>query len=177
MGGREWGGGGSVQWGRCAGFCLFTYSYFFHPPPQTLFSVTSISLFLPPSPPQPPPARTEYWRAIKMASAALLHVFWVTTMKGSIYINMRVCVSVFARAFQVWFQNRRSKERRMKQLSALGARRHAFFRSPRRMRTLVDRLEPGELIPNGPFSYYGGRPEPAIIYMYIYINIYKNIWW
>ena len=58
---------------------------------------------------------------------------------------------------QVWFQNRRSKERRMKQLSALGARRHAFFRSPRRMRTLVDRLEPGELIPNGPFSYYGGK--------------------
>lgn len=25
------------------------------------------------------------------------------------------------------------------------------------MRTLVDRLEPGELIPNGPFSYYGGK--------------------
>lgn len=44
----------------------------------------------------------------------------------------------------------------MKQLSALGARRHAFFRSPRRMRPLVDRLEPGELIPNGPFSFYGG---------------------
>ncbi|XP_007946121.1 LIM/homeobox protein Lhx1 [Orycteropus afer afer] len=56
---------------------------------------------------------------------------------------------------KVWFQNRRSKERRMKQLSALGARRHAFFRSPRRMRPLVDRLEPGELIPNGPFSFYG----------------------
>ena len=44
----------------------------------------------------------------------------------------------------------------MKQLSALGARRHAFFRSPRRMRPLVDRLEPGELLPNGPFSFYGG---------------------
>ena len=44
----------------------------------------------------------------------------------------------------------------MKQLSALGARRHAFFRSPRRMRPLVDRLEPGELLPNGPFSVYGG---------------------
>jgi len=67
-------------------------------------------------------------------------------------------------AVQVWFQNRRSKERRMKQLSALGARRHAFFRSPRRMRTLVDRLEPGELIPNGPFSYYGGEcPETVIM--------------
>lgn len=64
---------------------------------------------------------------------------------------------LFLFVHQVWFQNRRSKERRMKQLSALGARRHAFFRSPRRMRTLVDRLEPGELIPNGPFSYYGGK--------------------
>lgn len=62
-----------------------------------------------------------------------------------------------AYVLQVWFQNRRSKERRMKQLSALGARRHAFFRSPRRMRPLVDRLEPGELIPNGPFSFYGGE--------------------
>lgn len=52
----------------------------------------------------------------------------------------------------------------MKQLSALGARRHAFFRSPRRMRPLVDRLEPGELIPNGPFSFYGGgyRAPPAL---------------
>ncbi|XP_019366496.1 PREDICTED: LIM/homeobox protein Lhx1 [Gavialis gangeticus] len=27
--------------------------------------------------------------------------------------------------------------------------------APRRMRPLVDRLEPGELIPNGPFSFYG----------------------
>lgn len=66
-------------------------------------------------------------------------------------------VSSCACVLQVWFQNRRSKERRMKQLSALGARRHAFFRSPRRMRPLVDRLEPGELIPNGPFSFYGGE--------------------
>lgn len=66
-------------------------------------------------------------------------------------------VSSCSCVLQVWFQNRRSKERRMKQLSALGARRHAFFRSPRRMRPLVDRLEPGELIPNGPFSFYGGE--------------------
>ncbi|KAM4546873.1 LIM/homeobox protein Lhx1-like isoform 2-T2 [Fundulus diaphanus] len=62
-------------------------------------------------------------------------------------LNMRV--------IQVWFQNRRSKERRMKQLSALSARRHVFFRSPRRMRTLGERLEPGEL---GHFSYYGDYP-------------------
>ncbi|KAI2664243.1 LIM/homeobox protein Lhx1 [Labeo rohita] len=56
---------------------------------------------------------------------------------------------------RVWFQNRRSKERRMKQLSALGARRHMFFRSPRRMRALGDRMEPGELMANGHFSFYG----------------------
>ncbi|MEQ2165171.1 LIM/homeobox protein Lhx1 [Ilyodon furcidens] len=62
-------------------------------------------------------------------------------------LNMRV--------IQVWFQNRRSKERRMKQLSALSARRHVFFRSPRRMRALGERLEPGEL---GHFSYYGDYP-------------------
>nr|XP_020454635.1 LIM/homeobox protein Lhx1-like [Monopterus albus] len=62
-------------------------------------------------------------------------------------LNMRV--------IQVWFQNRRSKERRMKQLSALSARRHLFFRSPRRMRALGDRMDPGEL---GHFSYYGDYP-------------------
>ncbi|XP_034033352.1 LIM/homeobox protein Lhx1-like [Thalassophryne amazonica] len=62
-------------------------------------------------------------------------------------LNMRV--------IQVWFQNRRSKERRMKQLSALSARRHVLFRGPRRMRALGDRLDPGEL---AHFSYYGEYP-------------------
>lgn len=51
-------------------------------------------------------------------------------------LNMRV--------IQVWFQNRRSKERRMKQLSALGARRH-FFRNPRRMRAIRAGMSPHEL--------------------------------
>ena len=52
---------------------------------------------------------------------------------------------------QVWFQNRRSKERRMKQLSALGARR-AFFRNPRRMRGLGDDAD----LMGGPgFAYFG----------------------
>ncbi|XP_054611106.1 LIM/homeobox protein Lhx1-like isoform X1 [Dunckerocampus dactyliophorus] len=62
-------------------------------------------------------------------------------------LNMRV--------IQVWFQNRRSKERRMKQLSALSARRHMFFRSPRRMRSLGERMDTPEL---GHFSYYGDYP-------------------
>lgn len=59
-------------------------------------------------------------------------------------------------ASQVWFQNRRSKERRMKQLSALGARRHAFFRGPRRMRPLGGRLEDPDILGPGGYSYYGG---------------------
>lgn len=42
----------------------------------------------------------------------------------------------------------------MKQLSALGSRRHVFFRGPRRMRALGERAEPAEL---GHFSYYGGE--------------------
>lgn len=62
---------------------------------------------------------------------------------------------------QVWFQNRRSKERRMKQLSALGARRHAFFRSPRRMRPLGGRLDESEMLGSTPYTYYGGEARPA----------------
>lgn len=58
---------------------------------------------------------------------------------------------------QVWFQNRRSKERRMKQLSALGARRHAFFRGPRRMRPLGGRLEDPDILGPGAYGYYGGK--------------------
>ncbi|KAI1291971.1 LIM/homeobox protein Lhx5 [Halotydeus destructor] len=87
-------------------------------------------------------------------------------------LNMRV--------IQVWFQNRRSKERRMKQLSTMGARRH-FFRGPRRaMRPLRpglthDGLDDSTDIVGGPsggfgyfsessnpgdFSGYGGHPPP-----------------
>lgn len=60
---------------------------------------------------------------------------------------------------QVWFQNRRSKERRMKQLSALGARRHAFFRGPRRMRPLGGRLEDPDILGPGAYGYYGGKKQ------------------
>lgn len=45
----------------------------------------------------------------------------------------------------------------MKQLSALGARRHAFFRSPRRMRPLGGRLDESDILASGPYSYYGGN--------------------
>ena len=66
---------------------------------------------------------------------------------------------IFLRLFclQVWFQNRRSKERRMKQLSALGARRHALFRNPRRMRALrPGEIDEAEMMGQG-FNYFGGE--------------------
>ncbi|XP_006799365.1 LIM/homeobox protein Lhx1 isoform X1 [Astatotilapia calliptera] len=94
---------------------------------------------------------------IKAKQLETLKAAFAATPKPTRHIREQLAqeTGLNMRVIQVWFQNRRSKERRMKQLSALGARRHAFFRSPRRMRALGDRLEPGELIPNGPFSYYG----------------------
>lgn len=49
----------------------------------------------------------------------------------------------------------------MKQLSALGARRHAFFRGPRRMRTLGGRLEDPDILGPGAYGYYGGKMAAA----------------
>lgn len=49
----------------------------------------------------------------------------------------------------------------MKQLSALGARRHAFFRGPRRMRTLGGRLEDPDILGPGAYGYYGGKMVAA----------------
>ena len=60
--------------------------------------------------------------------------------------------------FQVWFQNRRSKERRMKQLSALGARRAAFFQ--RRLRGPFEGpgAPGGPHNPGDPFLPHGAIP-------------------
>ncbi|XP_071393316.1 LIM/homeobox protein Lhx1-like [Centroberyx affinis] len=94
---------------------------------------------------------------IKAKQLETLKAAFAATPKPTRHIREQLAqeTGLNMRVIQVWFQNRRSKERRMKQLSALGARRHAFFRSPRRMRAL-DRLEPGEL---GHFSYYGDYPS------------------
>ncbi|KAG7455596.1 LIM/homeobox protein Lhx1-like [Solea senegalensis] len=95
---------------------------------------------------------------IKAKQLETLKAAFAATPKPTRHIREQLSreTGLSMRVIQVWFQNRRSKERRMKQLSALGTRRHVFFRSPRRMRALGERLEPGEL---GHFPYYGDYGE------------------
>lgn len=61
----------------------------------------------------------------------------------------------------------------MKQLSALGARRHAFFRGPRRMRPLGGRLEDPDILGPAAYGYYGGKKESSSSqYMHVCTNQY-----
>ncbi|XP_066518140.1 LIM/homeobox protein Lhx1b [Hoplias malabaricus] len=94
---------------------------------------------------------------IKAKQLETLKAAFAATPKPTRHIREQLAqeTGLNMRVIQVWFQNRRSKERRMKQLSALGARRHVLFRSPRRMRALGERLEPADIMTNGHFSYYG----------------------
>ncbi|KAJ8414057.1 hypothetical protein AAFF_G00066550 [Aldrovandia affinis] len=93
---------------------------------------------------------------IKAKQLETLKAAFAATPKPTRHIREQLAqeTGLNMRVIQVWFQNRRSKERRMKQLSALGARRHAFFRSPRRMRPLGSRLEDSEIMASGPYNYY-----------------------
>lgn len=69
-------------------------------------------------------------------------------------------------SLQVWFQNKRSKERRLKQLTSMG--RGPFFGSTRKMRGFPMNLSPGGLddgpggfpyFADGKFEFgYGGPP-------------------
>ncbi|RXM95967.1 LIM/homeobox protein Lhx5 [Acipenser ruthenus] len=94
---------------------------------------------------------------IKAKQLETLKAAFTATPKPTRHIREQLAqeTGLNMRVIQVWFQNRRSKERRMKQLSALGARRHAFFRSPRRMRPLGSRLDESEIMASGPYNYYG----------------------
>ncbi|GCC32185.1 LIM/homeobox protein Lhx5 [Chiloscyllium punctatum] len=94
---------------------------------------------------------------IKAKQLETLKAAFAATPKPTRHIREQLAqeTGLNMRVIQVWFQNRRSKERRMKQLSALGARRHAFFRSPRRMRPLGGRLDESEMMGTAPYNYYG----------------------
>uniref|UniRef100_A0A8C9K270 LIM/homeobox protein Lhx5 n=1 Tax=Panthera tigris altaica TaxID=74533 RepID=A0A8C9K270_PANTA len=99
---------------------------------------------------------------IKAKQLETLKAAFAATPKPTRHIREQLAqeTGLNMRVIQVWFQNRRSKERRMKQLSALGARRHAFFRSPRRMRPLGGRLDESEMLGSTPYTYYGGKGPP-----------------
>ncbi|NXV91791.1 LHX5 protein, partial [Calonectris borealis] len=94
---------------------------------------------------------------IKAKQLETLKAAFAATPKPTRHIREQLAqeTGLNMRVIQVWFPNRRSKERRMKQLSALGARRHAFFRSPRRMRPLGGRLDESEMLGSTPYTYYG----------------------
>lgn len=103
---------------------------------------------------------------IKAKQLETLKAAFAATPKPTRHIREQLAqeTGLNMRVIQVWFQNRRSKERRMKQLSTLGARRH-FFRSPRRaMRPLRPGMSPDglddspEMVggPNGGFAYFSG---------------------
>ncbi|XP_074642678.1 LIM/homeobox protein Lhx5-like [Tubulanus polymorphus] len=101
---------------------------------------------------------------IKAKQLETLKAAFAATPKPTRHIREQLAqeTGLNMRVIQVWFQNRRSKERRMKQLSALGARRH-FFRNPRRMRAL--RAGMGDLDPDGQdfggpgFNYFGDNGQ------------------
>ncbi|XP_076434936.1 LIM/homeobox protein Lhx5-like [Babylonia areolata] len=94
---------------------------------------------------------------IKAKQLETLKAAFAATPKPTRHIREQLAqeTGLNMRVIQVWFQNRRSKERRMKQLSALGARRH-FFRNPRsRMRALRPGEDDADMLGPG-FGYMAG---------------------
>lgn len=96
---------------------------------------------------------------IKAKQLEILKAAFNATPKPTRHIREQLAseTGLNMRVIQVWFQNRRSKERRMKQLSALGARRH-FFRSPRRMRALRGDMDDGDMMGPG-YGYFNEEPD------------------
>ncbi|XP_054724306.1 LIM/homeobox protein Lhx1-like [Uloborus diversus] len=99
---------------------------------------------------------------IKAKQLETLKAAFAATPKPTRHIREQLAqeTGLNMRVIQVWFQNRRSKERRMKQLSSLGARRH-FFRNPRRaMRPLRAGLMEEGIPHNTPFTYFSDSNSP-----------------
>ncbi|XP_022239095.1 LIM/homeobox protein Lhx5-like isoform X1 [Limulus polyphemus] len=108
---------------------------------------------------------------IKAKQLETLKAAFAATPKPTRHIREQLAqeTGLNMRVIQVWFQNRRSKERRMKQLSTLGARRH-FFRNPRRaMRPIRPGMSPDglddspEMVvgPNSGYGYFSDSGSPV----------------
>ncbi|KAJ8312283.1 hypothetical protein KUTeg_009656 [Tegillarca granosa] len=91
---------------------------------------------------------------IKAKQLDVLKAAFMATPKPTRHIREQLAqeTGLTMRVIQVWFQNKRSKERRMKQLTALGARRH-FFRNPRRMRAVRGEVDDADMMGPG-FGYF-----------------------
>ncbi|KAK4300291.1 hypothetical protein Pmani_027498 [Petrolisthes manimaculis] len=88
---------------------------------------------------------------IKAKQLEILKSAFATTPKPTRHIREQLAkeTGLPMRVIQVWFQNKRSKERRMKQLSSMGMRAH-LFGNPRKLRGM--RMSPS--MEDG-FPYYG----------------------
>ncbi|XP_042234982.1 LIM/homeobox protein Lhx1-like [Homarus americanus] len=88
---------------------------------------------------------------IKAKQLEILKSAFASTPKPTRHIREQLAkeTGLPMRVIQVWFQNKRSKERRMKQLSSMGMRAH-LFGNPRKLRGM--RMSPS--MEDG-FPYYG----------------------
>ncbi|XP_065172853.1 LIM/homeobox protein Lhx1 [Atheta coriaria] len=105
---------------------------------------------------------------IKAKQLEILKTAFSQTPKPTRHIREQLAkeTGLAMRVIQVWFQNKRSKERRLKQLTSMG--RGPFFGSTRKMRGFPMNLSPGGLddgpggfpyFADGKFEFgYGGPP-------------------
>lgn len=108
---------------------------------------------------------------IKAKQLETLKAAFAATPKPTRHIREQLAneTGLNMRVIQVWFQNRRSKERRMKQLNSLGARRHFFRNSRRAMRPLRPGMSPDGLedspemvvTHNNGFGYFSDSSNPS----------------
>ncbi|XP_014280284.3 LIM/homeobox protein Lhx5 [Halyomorpha halys] len=97
---------------------------------------------------------------IKAKQLEILKTAFAQTPKPTRHIREQLAkeTGLPMRVIQVWFQNKRSKERRLKQLTSMG--RGPFFGGSRKMRGFPMNLSPGGLEePPGGFPYFGSEAK------------------
>ncbi|XP_025425898.1 LIM/homeobox protein Lhx1 [Sipha flava] len=97
---------------------------------------------------------------IKAKQLEILKTAFSQTPKPTRHIREQLAkeTSLPMRVIQVWFQNKRSKERRLKQLTSMG--RGPFYGGARKMRGFPLNMSPGSLDDQQPgFPYFAGSAE------------------
>ncbi|KPP59483.1 LIM/homeobox protein Lhx5-like [Scleropages formosus] len=95
---------------------------------------------------------------IKAKQLEMLKAAYASTPKPSRHVREQLAqkTGLNMRVIQVWFQNRRSKDRRMKMYgsSNRSTRRHSIIHSPHRRSTLGARVEDPAFLEIEPYNYY-----------------------